>query len=496
MMNRRIVKMGIAAVVAVVPLAVACTQTPADAQSGAKVRSMSQSERAQGAKAHPQLVEEFGGAYNSSQASYVTTVGRKIAVQSGLANAPSDYTITLLNSPVMNAFAIPGGYVYVTRQLVALMNDEAELASVLGHEVGHVAARHAQKRNTRSTIGSIGSVLLGVLTGSSELAQVAGQASQIYTLSYSRGQEYQADDLGIRYLKQSGYDPYAAADMLSSLGRSSALDAQLSGRDAEKAIPGWARSHPLTTDRVTRARKAAAATGATAGKSIRNRDTFLNALDGAIYDDDPKQGVVDGRIFRHPDLRFQFEAPTGFTIANGTQSIAIQGNGGQAQFMGGGLGGGGLDAYIGKVFNALGGGQQQISYSEPRRTTINGLEAATATARANTQSGPVDVTVTAYRWQGDQAFHFMTITPAGSGLGPFSGLINSLKRLSDAEAASIRPRVIDVVAVKSGDTLASLAGRMAYSDLRTERFLTLNARTSNQPLRPGERVKLIVYGQR
>ncbi len=495
MTSRGTLQAGVAALAALVPLAVACTQTPADAQSDTKVRSMSESDRDQGARAHPQLLEEFGGAYQGPPAAYVTAVGRKIAVQSGLANAPSDYTVTLLNSPVMNAFAIPGGYIYVTRQLLGLMNDEAELASVLGHEVGHVAARHAQKRNTRSTIGSIGSVLLGVLTGSSELAQVAGQASQIYTLSYSRSQEYEADDLGIRYLKQAGYDPYAAADMLESLGRSSALDARLSGNDAEKAVPGWARSHPLTEDRVARARREAATAGA-AGRGTRNRDAFLNALEGTIYDDDPKQGVVDGRVFRHPQLRFQFEAPSGFAIANGTQAITIQGSGGQAQLSGGSLGGGGLEAYISKIFNALGGGQQQVNYSEPRRTTINGLEAATATARASTRSGPVDVTITAYRWQGDQAFHFMTITPAGSGLGPFNGLVNSMKRLSENEAAAVRPRVIDVVTVKAGDTLASLAGRMAYGDLKMERFLTFNARAPDQPLRPGERVKLIVYATR
>lgn len=492
MIQRRMLKAGLATTIALVPLAVACTQTPADAQSGAKARSMSANERAQGAQAHPQLLEEFGGTYSAPQAAYVTTVGRKIAVQSGLANAPSDYTITLLNSPVMNAFAIPGGYVYVTRQLLALMNDEAELASVLGHEVGHVAARHSQKRNTRSTIGSIGSVLLGVLTGSSELAQIAGQASQLYTLSYSRSQEYQADDLGIRYLKQAGYDPYAAADMLAALGRSSALDAKLSGQDAEKGIPSWARTHPLTGDRVSRAQRAAAGG---AGKT-RNRDAFLNAIDGTIYDDDPKQGVVDGRVFRHPVLKFQFEAPAGFTINNGTQAVVVQGNGGQAQFAGGSLGGGGLEAYIAKVFNALGGGQQQVSYSEPRRTTVNGLEAAVSSARANTQSGPVDVTVTVYRWSGDQAFHFLTIAPAGSGSGPFNAMLNSMKRLSDSEAASIRPRVVDVVTVKQGDTIASLSGRMAYSDYKTERFLTLNALEANRALKPGERVKLVVYGQR
>src|SRR3546814_11663554 len=116
---------------------------------------MSQSERAQGAQAHPQLMEEFGGAYNAPQAAYVTQIGRKIAVQSGLANAASDYTITLLNSPVMNAFAVPGGYVYVTRQLLSLMNDEAELASVLGHGVRHVAAGHSQTPNAPPTLGPI-----------------------------------------------------------------------------------------------------------------------------------------------------------------------------------------------------------------------------------------------------------------------------------------------------------------------------------------------------
>src|SRR3546814_19092231 len=122
------------------------------------------------------------------------------------------------------------------------MNDEAELASVLGHEVGHVAARHSQKRNTRSTIGSIGSVLLGVLTGSSELAQIAGQASQLYTPSYSRSQEYEADDLGIRYLKREGSDPFAAADMLDSLGRRS--EERRGGKEwVSPCRTRWSRSH-------------------------------------------------------------------------------------------------------------------------------------------------------------------------------------------------------------------------------------------------------------
>ena len=470
----------------------ACDNQGAGAQSASAARSISASDKRRGPSAHPQLPQEFGGAYRGSQAAYVTSVGRRIAVQSGLSNSQQDFTITLLNSPVNNAFAIPGGYVYVTRQLLSLMNDEAELASVLGHEVGHVAARHSSKRNTRSTLGSLGSVLVGVLTGSSELMQVAGQAAQLYTLSYSRSQEYQADDLGIRYLGRAGYDPQAAADMLASLDAQSKLDARTAGRE-QNAMPSWASSHPNTPDRVARARKKAVEIGGT-GKT-RNRDAFLAALNGVTYDDDPKQGIIDGATFRHPDLKLQFQAPSGFAMQNSPSAVVVSGSGGQAQFGGGALSGS-LGDYIGKVFQGLAGQQGQIQYSDPQRTTINGLEAASATARANTQSGQVDVTVTAYQFGPSTAYHFVTIAPAGSGVGPFRSLIQSVRRLSDSEAAQIKGRRIQVVTVKSGDTARSLSSRMAYKDYQLERFLTLNALAANDALRPGDKVKLVVYAAR
>ncbi|MGE0775046.1 MAG: M48 family metalloprotease, partial [Sphingomonadaceae bacterium] len=212
------------------------TLTASEAGVAQTVRSISASEKAQGAKAHPELLKEFGGAYRGPQAAYVERVGKKIAVQSGLSNSERDFTVTLLDSPVNNAFAIPGGYVYVTRQLLALMNDEAELASVLGHEVGHVAARHSNKRSTTSTLGGILAAGIGVLTGSSELGQIAGYGAQFYTLRFSRTQEYAADDLGIRYLRGAVYDPYAAADMLASLNAISSLEARVAGKDAN-AMP-------------------------------------------------------------------------------------------------------------------------------------------------------------------------------------------------------------------------------------------------------------------
>lgn len=146
------------------------------------VQAISAADKEQGAKAHPQLVAEFGGAEAGAQATYVESVGKNIAVQSGLSGARSDFTVTLLNSPVNNAFAIPGGYIYTTRQLVALMNNEAELAAVLGHEVGHVAARHAAKRQSAATkntiIGVLGTVLSGVLLGNSQVGQLLQKGLQ------------------------------------------------------------------------------------------------------------------------------------------------------------------------------------------------------------------------------------------------------------------------------------------------------------------------------
>jgi predicted Zn-dependent protease len=459
--------------------------------SGQQARSISASDKATGAKANPELLEQFGGAYVGPAAAYVSAVGKRIAVQSGLSNSQSDFTVTLLNSPVENAFAIPGGYVYVTRQLLALMNDEAELASVLGHEVGHVAARHSNKRNSRSTIGQILSLGLGALTGSSQIGQLAGYGAQLYTLRFSRTQEYEADDLGISYLARARYDPFAAADMLASLNAETALEARIQGTDKE-ATPAWASTHPNTADRVARARDRAAVSAEAPNPAARNREAFLAAIDGMLYDDDPAQGIVDGQTFRHPGLKLQFTAPAGFAIANSPSAVGISGTGGQAQF-GGGRASADLASYVQQVFRGV-GVQGGVPGEAIRLTRINGIEAARALTQASTSQGQVDVGVVAYRPSSGAAYHFVTIAKAGSGFGPFAAMVDSVARLSDAEAAAIRPRRVRVVTVAAGDTIASLAARMAYSDYRVERFRTLNALAPDARLVPGQKVKLIVRG--
>jgi predicted Zn-dependent protease len=482
-----------------VGVALALPGTADSAQSGSakssgQVRSISPSEKQQGAKAHPQLVAEFGGAMTGPQANYVIGVGKNIAVQSGLSNARDDFTVTLLNSPVDNAFAIPGGYIYVTRQLVALMNNEAELAGVLGHEVGHVAARHSAKRQSAAqrnqVIGVLGGLLSGVLLGNNALGQlgqqVFSQGSQLMTLSYSRSQETQADNLGIGYLQRAGYDPRAMATVLRSLANETALEAKLQG--SNEGVPEWASTHP---DPASRIKGAESRAGASAAGST-NRDVFLNGINGLPYDDDPKQGVVNGREFTHPEFRLYFQAPQGFYLVNGTREVSINGQSGKGE-LSGGVYNGDLTAYVRRVYAELTkGSSQQAGAIEVQRKTVNGLPAAYAVQRLQSDGGQVDVTVYAYEFSNSQAYHFLTITQPGNA-GVFNSMYNSMRRISPTEASAVRARKVSVITVKAGDTVQSLSNRMAYGDAKLERFLVLNGLSQSSTLSPGQRVKIITY---
>lgn len=479
--------------------ATAVAIVPAAAQQQ-QARYLNPRDVQEAAQQHPEVVAEFGGAETGPRAAYVENVGRRVAANSGTANAGQVYHFTTLNSAVENAFAVPGGYVYITRQLMGIMNDEAELAFVVGHETGHVAANHAQERKAAATNNSILGVLgaiVGAVVGNnvfgSLISQTSQQFSKLRTLSFSRAQEYQADVLGIRYITAAGYDPAAGATMLAQLSRSAALEARVQG-DTGRSTPEWASTHPLSENRVTQAAQAARQTGR-AGSGLRNRDAFLAQVNGVMVDDDPAQGVIEGRTFTHPDLRLQFAVPVGYLMQNGTRAVTIQGSGGQAQFSGGRFNGN-MQNYIGQALQELTEGRVQLQLGPMQQTNVNGLAATYVVGRANTSSGGVDVGVFAYQWDQNTAYHFVTLTRAGQGLQPFAQMFNSLRRISPAEASAIRPRIINVVTVGRGDTVQGLASRMAYRDFQLDRFLALNGLTTGSRLLPGQKVKLVVYGSR
>lgn len=457
---------------------------------------ITQSESQMGAQYHPQFLAEFGGALSGPQATYVEQIGKNVAVQSGLGNARESFTVSLLNSPVHNAFAVPGGYIYTTRQLVTLMNNEAELAGVLGHEVGHVAARHSQRRQQaaqkNSLLGMLGAIGSSILLGNSQigntLSQTFLQGSQLLTLKFSRSQELEADDLGIQYLGRAGYDRRAMSTVLASLAAQNALDARIQGRDA--SVPEWSSTHPDPAGRVQSALTKAQVAGTTPSTGVTNRDTFLSRIDGLLYGDDPAQGLIEGSTFIHPELRLAFTAPQGFYMVNGTRAVSIQGQGGQAQMTTAAYNGN-LENYVRAAFTTLGGQNSTLAPSELQRTTVNGLSAVYGTARVNSGNSQVDVVVFAYEFARDKAFHFAVIAPA-SRAGTFNSMFQSMRRVTQAEAGAVVPKKLQVVTVARGDTVASLARRMAYDSAQEDRFRVLNALASNAAVTPGQKVKLVV----
>lgn len=448
--------------------------------------SVTQNDRVSAARQHPQILQQFGGAVEGPLGTYVSSVGERVARAAGV---PGQCTFSVVNTDVVNAFAVPGCYIYITRGLLAIMNSEDELASVLGHEVGHVVADHAARRQNTATLAGLGAIIAGVATGSGEIAQAAGQAGQLYSLNYSRDQEYESDDLGVRYLGATGYNPFAAGDMLRALGVNDELAARTSNR-AVNATPTWARTHPMSADRITRANANAQATGATRDNPPENARAYLEAVRGMIYGDDPEQGFVNDRTFAHPGMRIAFEAPSGASLTNTPSAVIVRGQNLQAQFSGGALQGD-LNAYAANVMRGV-LGQTPAQMGQAQRGTTNGLETVTLPARVQNSQGQVlEVVVTAYRL-GDRAYHFVAVAPQG-GMGAAASMTRSFRQISEQEATALRARQISLVTVGARDTAQSLANRMAFDTFQLERFLALNGLESATALRVGQIVKLVTY---
>ena len=446
-------------------------------------------DKASAMKQHPQVVEQFGGTIEGPLGTYVAAIGEKTAK---VANLGGQCKFTVLNSDVVNAFAVPGCYIYVTRGLLTIMNSEDELAAVLGHEIGHIEGKHALKRQQRSTWATIGALAVGIASKNQDVMNTAGQLAQVYTLSYSREQENQSDDFGVKHLQANKYNLFAASDVMTALGAQETLDAKVSSREARQ-IPTWARSHPVTTERVARTSAAATKAGATRTSPPKIVTPFFNVINGLRVGDDPSQGIINGRVFSHPSMKITFEAPVGYSLTNSPEAVQIQSsNGVSAQFSGGGaLNNEGLDNYAIQVIKAT-IGQANAQIGTPKAATVNNIPAVSLLARAQSQSGKlVDVGVFAYNING-KAFNFTIMGPAG-GLETSYPMTQSMRILSDAEVANIRARKIEIVTVTKNDTIQSLSARMAYPDYQVERFKMINAISTDRALVVGEKLKIVSY---
>lgn len=471
-----------AALVASTPAAPALAQQQSLAGLSARDRQV-------GAQSRTEIVQEFGGVVSGPLADYVRSVAVKVGMASVPGSQAADWTVTVLDSPIPNAMATPGGYLYITRGLLAMINNEAELASVLGHEAGHVAARHSNKRNSRATIGALGSIAASILLGS-DAGNLVNTGSSALVAGYSRNQEREADTLGMRYALQAGYDPNAAATMLAGLDRVAAVEGQSGDRTGTQSIFS---THPVTAERVQRVQAQARATGR---HGALNQHAFLSAINGMAYGDAADQGRISGTSFRHASLRLGFDAPAGFVLQNSPQAVTGQRADGArfaftsaaAQPVNGAPAS--LRSITDSVWTQLAGRLPQISYAERQ---IGGYQAAVSAARVRDTRGQTqDVGVNVLRLPGSpQVYLLRTIAPAGRG-SELQGMVNSFRHLSEAEAAKAASGLhIKVVTVAAGDTADSLARRMAAPYNRVNSLLALNGITAAD-IRPGLELKLIV----
>ncbi|HSD34184.1 MAG TPA: M48 family metalloprotease [Alphaproteobacteria bacterium] len=462
----------------------ACGTNPATGEQS--LLGMSESQEIQvSQQEHPKILAEFGGEYQDPKIQrYVSSLGERLAQLSERPDLPWKFTV--LDSSEINAFALPGGYIYITRGLLGLASNEAEVASVLSHEIGHVAARHSAQRQGRATLVGLGAALAGILTGSGQIAQIGNAIGTGYVQKFSRDQELQADTLGVRYMSRANYDPQAAVSFLKKMAGESRLRALEAGKDPNEADQiTWTSSHPRTADRVEQAIENAGLTQVS--HPVLDADAYLARINGMVYGDDPNQGVVRGRSFIHPGLRFKFDVPSNFQIVNQPSQVLAQSRDGD-----------GVIAFThAKVSGSLRDwflDHPKARFEDVERIDVNGMEGATGVTQGAVNGEKAELRVVLIRYDSDTVYQFIFATPPGrtDKYGrAFRETTYSFKKLSQSEASNFQPQRIRIATVGSGDTVESLARKMAVDDYAKERFRLINGLDEGDRLRPGQKVKII-----
>ena len=431
---------------------------------------------------HQRILVAYGGAYNNP--ALENALNRTVEKLVAASERPDlSYKVTILNSPAVNAFALPTGQIYITRGLLALSNDESEVASVLSHEMAHVIARHAAIREDQIRQAAILSRVASDVIGDQQLGALALAKSKIALATFSRGQELEADGIGVGISSRAGYDPFGATRFLTSMGRNAELRGVVAKPDA--AAAEFLSSHPATPERVANATLNARQYEAPASTAA-DKAAYLQLLSGLTYGEDPSDGFVRGRRFLHPKLGFTFTAPDGFLLENTPQAVfGVREGGDQA-----------LRLDVVRIPNdqplkeyLQSGWIENIDLTSIEEVTVNGFRGATAIAKGE----PWGFRLYAIRF-GSEVYRFIfaakTKTPELDRM--FRESVQTFRRMSVAEARAARPLRLQTVTVGPQDSVERLAQRMAYADRQVERFRILNGLDANARLRPGDVVKIVV----
>lgn len=461
-----------------------CATNPVTGKKELSLLSNSQ-EIQLGAEADPGIVAQYGLYDDPKIAKYVDELGQKMAK---ISHRPTlQFHFRVLDSPVINAFALPGGYVYITRGILAYMNSEAELAGVIGHEIGHITARHGAKAYTRAQLAQVG-FGVGYLFSETfrQFSDVAQMGVGLLFLRFSRDQERQSDELGVAYSTKVGYD---ATHMSHFFGTLSNLRG-LSGTDSGGALESWFSTHPDPHDREAKTLQLAKQEQAkAAAKGFKAaRDHYLNLIDGIVFGEDPRQGFVENGVFYHPTLEFQFPVPQGWQLINTPQQVQMVNKEQTA----------GMQFTLSQQPSARKSADKFVSDSKGQVTAsdyqrLHGLNVEIREVLVASQQG--DLKVLAYFIEKDRyVYSFLGISGANNyskNVGAFRYTMNNFQRLKNQKAKTVKPTRIKVVRVNRTTTLQNFLKRYPNKTVSAEKLAIINGKNLTDKLQRGERVKVL-----
>ncbi len=459
-----------------------CSRNPVTGKKELSLMSEKQ-EVAIGVANDPSIVASFGLYESPKIQSFINNKGQQMAK---ISHRPHlKYEFKVLDSPVVNAFALPGGYVYFTRGILAHFNNEAEFAGVLGHEIGHVTARHGARQMTKQTLAQVG--MMAGMVFSKEFRQfsdVAGQGMQLLMLKNSRSHESESDELGVEYSTKIGYDAHQMADFFQTLSRMQEKSGQV--------LPEFMSTHPNPANRNVRVHELADAEQAKSNKTnLRvNRDSYLKMINGLTYGEDPQQGYVDAGVFYHPMMKFQFPIPSNWNLVNSPQQVQMASKDGKAFSI--------FTLAPGTDMNKIKSDMItnfKLNIIQEKRETVNGFPAlAFIGDQVNEQSG-AKIRVMTYLIKYNNVvyvFHGMSAQPDFSKYSAlFSSTFEGFRKLTDQSKINVKAERIKIVPVKSNGTLSQALKALNVPQARHNEMALINGMTLNEKVKAGMLIKTV-----
>lgn len=470
----------------------ACAKNPVTGRNEFMLMSKEQ-EIAMGQQSDPEIVGFFGLYDDPQLQRFITEKGKEMAAISHRPDLPFEFKI--VDSPVVNAFAVPGGYVYFTRGIMAHFNNEAEFAGVLGHEIGHITARHSAKQYSNAMLGQIGLVAGSVISPEfAQFADIAQTGLQLLFLKFGRDAESQSDKLGVEYSTKIGYDASEMAGFFSTLDR-------LSSQNGGEEIPDFLSTHPDPADRENKVAKLAETWKKRSNETQFDvgRESYLKMIDGLLYGEDPKQGFVENSVFYHPELRFQFATPTGWAVQNTPQQVQMVPKDGRAVMLLRLAQGNSLEAAAQATLQQL-----QLKALDSRRETVNGLSAIVVLAdqqaqqqQQQQQQQSAQQTLRALLYFIQYGGNIYNLIGASSQadfeayMQLFRSTMGTFRELTDQSKINKRAERIGIKSVQRNGTLSQVLGGLGVEQGRMEELAILNGMSLNDQVQQGMLIKVI-----